>query len=142
VPVLGEHVRLVFTGNHCKGSIFRNGNALITPAMTRQIDRLAQAMPEFHFGRFDVRFGSLEELQRGSGFTVIEINGVGSEATHIWDKETTLRAAYATQFDHYAAAFRIGAANRRRGFKPTPPFTLLKMWRRQRRLMARYPLSD
>ena len=142
VPAPGERVRLVFTGNHCKGSIFRNGNALVTEAMTERFDAIAKSMPEFHFGRFDVRYDSLEALRQGEGFSIIEINGVGSEATHIWDRETSLVEAYRSQLEHYAAAFEIGAANRRRGFRPTSALTLARLWHRQRQLIARYPLSD
>jgi hypothetical protein len=51
VPRQGERVRLVFVGNHCKGSMFRNGTALATEALTDRIDRLAQAMPTCASGR-------------------------------------------------------------------------------------------
>src|SRR5208283_4438862 len=40
VPGRGETVRLVFVGNHCKGSIFEDAAALVTPALTAAIDRL------------------------------------------------------------------------------------------------------
>lgn len=142
VPDQGQPVRLVFVGNHCKGSIFRNGADLITPALTEAIERLAHSMPEFHFGRIDVRFASTALLRRGQGFKVIEINGVGSEATHIWDPRTKLIDAWRTQFFHYGAAFRIGAANRRRGFRPAGLRTMWRDWMNQRRLMAAYPLND
>ena len=92
---------------------------LVTPALTDAIDRLARSMPDFYFGRIDVRFNSIASLRRGTGFQVIEINGAGSEATHIWDPRTKLLDAWRTQFFHYGSAFRIGAANRRRGF-PRP----------------------
>ena len=49
VPAQGETVQLVFVGNHCKGSIFRDGGDLVTPALTEAIERLARAMPEFLF---------------------------------------------------------------------------------------------
>jgi hypothetical protein len=142
VPDQGEPVRLVFVGNHCKGSIFRNGEDLVTPALTEAVDRLAKAMPDFYFGRIDVRFASAALLRRGQGFTVIEINGVGSEPTHIWDSRTKLLDAWRTQFFHYGAAFRIGAANRARGFRPSGVRAMWRDWRKQRRLMAAYPLND
>ncbi len=56
VPRQGEVVPLVFVGNHCKGAIFRNGADVVTPALTAAIERLARSMPEFNFGRIDVRF--------------------------------------------------------------------------------------
>jgi hypothetical protein len=142
VPAQGEAVQLVFVGNHCKGSIFRNGNDLVTPALTIAIDRLAKSMPDFHFGRIDVRFDSIAALRRGTGFRVIEINGVGSEPTHIWDPGTKLLDAWSTQFFHYGSAFRIGAANRRRGFSSSGLHAMIRDWRNQKRLMAAYPLND
>jgi len=142
VPALGEAVQLVFVGNHCKGSIFQDGRGLVTPALTAAIERLARSMPDFFFGRIDVRFTSTASLRRGTGFKVIEINGVGSEATHIWDPSTKLLDAWRTQFFHYGAAFRIGAANRRRGFSSSGVRTMYRDWMNQRRLMAIYPLND
>ena len=142
VPAQGERVRLVFAGNHCKGSIFEDGAAYASQEMTDAIDRLARAMPDFHFGRIDVRFESIASLRRGTGFRVIEINGVTSEPTHIWDPRTRLLDAWRTQFFHYGAAFRIGRANRARGFKPPSIPFMLRALQKQRRLLASYPLND
>ena len=122
--------------------IFQDGRSLITPALTDAIERLVRTMPDFFFGRIDVRFTSTAALRHGTGFRVIEINGAGSEATHIWDPATTLWQAWRTQFFHYGAAFRIGAANRSRGFTASGLRTMYRDWRKQRRLMARYPLND
>ena len=142
VPGRGEAVQLVFVGNHCKGSIFEDGAALVTPALTAAIDRLAKSMSDFFFGRIDVRFASTAQLRRGLGFRVIEINGAGSEATHIWDPRTKLLDAWRAQFFHYGAAFRIGAANRKRGFSSSGVRAMYRNWKNQRRLMAMYPLND
>ncbi len=142
VPAQGERVRLVFVGNHCKGSIFRNGARHATPELTACFDRIGAALPDFHFGRIDVRFSSLAALSRGEGFRIIEINGAGSEATHVWDPATSLLDAWRAQFFHYGEAYRIGAANRDRGHRPTEIGNLFNLWRRQKRLMAAYPLND
>src|SRR5262249_26563159 len=37
----GEIFRLVFAGNHCKGAIFRDGNAHVTPAMEARFCAIA-----------------------------------------------------------------------------------------------------
>jgi hypothetical protein len=142
VPAAGERVRLVFVGNHCKGATFRNGAEHITPALTATIDSFLKAIPQFHFGRIDVRFDSIGALRRGQGFRVIEVNGVGSEATHIWDPRTRLREAYAVQFAHYRAAFEIGRRNRARGIRPCGLDELYRAWRVQHRLLAAYPVHD
>ena len=142
VPPQGEPVRLVFVGNHCKGSVFHNGIELATPALTDRIDRLARGLPQFHFGRIDVRFSTTAALARGDGFRVIEINGAGSEATHVWDPTTRLRDAWRAQFFHYGAAFRIGAVNRARGHRSAGIAAMWRHWRMQKRLMAAYPMND
>lgn len=142
IPVRGFPVRLVFAGNHCKGSIFTNGAADVTSALTATINRIVADIPDFHFGRIDVRYESVSALRRGLGFKIIEINGVGSEATHIWDPATSLVEAYRTQFEHYRLAFEVGAANRKRGSRTCGVLTMLHDWLQQRRLLASYPLND
>ncbi len=74
VPAKDEPVRLVFVGNHCKGAIFRDGSAFVTPALARWIDDIAREIPGFHFGRFDLRFASLADLQMARNLTIIEYN--------------------------------------------------------------------
>src|SRR5262249_17166034 len=137
VPAKGEPVRLVFVGNHCKGSIFRDGGAYVTPALARWIDDIAREIPDFHFGRFDLRFASLPDLQAARDPTIIEYNGGASEATHIWDPDMTLLPAYADLFAHIRAMFAIGAANRRRGHRARRAETILLALRAQSRLMKR-----
>jgi hypothetical protein len=142
VPAAGECVRLVLVGNHCKGSIFHDGSDAITVALSRRIDAFLRALPDFHFGRIDVKFDSLAALRSGEGFTVIEINGVGSEATHVWDARARLLDAWADQLRHYRTAFAIGHALRARGHRPSGLRAMYRQFRLQRRLMARYPAHD
>lgn len=139
VPAPGEAIRLVFSGSHSKGAIFRNGNAWITAAMERRFDAIADAIPGFHFGRFDVRFADFKEFRRGKNFSIIEFNGAGAESTHIWDSRTSLGAAWAALFAQYRALFRIGAANRALGHTPEGWRGFVARWRRERDLTRRYP---
>nr|WP_298796482.1 D-alanine--D-alanine ligase [uncultured Acetobacter sp.] len=138
----GETLDLVFAGNHCKGAIFHNGVADITPALINRLDEIMQDIPDFHFGRVDVKFESVEALKQGEKFEIIEINGVGSEATHIWDSNTTLREAYAAQFHHYGETFRIGAKKKKEGWKSSGLWHGVRLWRQQKRLLASYPMND
>ncbi|GBQ11702.1 D-alanine--D-alanine ligase [Komagataeibacter rhaeticus] len=142
VPPAGQSLPLVFAGNHCKGSIFHDRAIDITPALEARVNEIMRDIPDFHFGRIDAKARSLATLREGEDFQIIEINGVGSEATHIWDARTTLRHAYATQFMHYRETFRIGAKKRREGWKSSGAMAMLRAWLRQRRLMASYPLND
>lgn len=141
LPV-GETLPLVFTGNHAKGSVFRNATHLVTPALEAQIDHLLRALPEFHHGRLDVRFDTVAALRDGQGFQIIEINGIGAEPIHMWDPAARLGRLFREQALFYGRAFTIGAAMRRRGHRSKGVFDLLRAWRRQRQLIATYPQSS
>lgn len=141
VPGAGQTYRLVDSGVHSQGAIFRNGNAHMTTTMEDAINRLGMSMPDFYFGRFDVRYRSLEEMQRGEGFQIVAIHGAGAEATHIWDADTRLRDAYRTLFEQYRILFRIGHQNRKKGTKPMPWMTVLRDFRVGRHLARRIPQS-
>jgi len=142
VPAAGERARLVFVGNHCRGSTFKDGLNIVTPALTARIDEIMRDMPDVYFSRIDLRYDTLEALREGRDFKIIEFNGSGSEATHIWDPEMTLGRAYKTQFFHYGESFRIGAAIRSRGLEPTGLLKLAALWWHQKRLMSAYPQND
>lgn len=142
IPAKGQRLDLVFAGNHCKGAVFRNGISDITPELTQRIDQIMQDIPDFYFGRIDLKFRSVADLARGENFEIIEINGVGAEAIHIWDSTTTLRDAYAAQFHHYRESYRIGAKNKAAGWKPTNLWHGLRLWRKEKKLLASYPLND
>lgn len=139
VLLAGERFPLVFTGNHCKGAVFRDGHQHITPALTERFDAIARDIPEFYFGRFDVRFASLADLERGENFDIIEVNGAGSEATHVWDRDIGLIEAYLTLLEQFRILFEIGHRNRSRGYQPLGLRALITCYRRQTRLSAAYP---
>ncbi len=138
----GEAVRLAFAGSHSRGAIFRNGTHLVTPQMEACFDAIAQRLPEFHFGRFDVRFEEFSDLQRGQGFTILEINGAGAESTHIWDRRTGLLQAWRDLMRQYRWLFEIGHANRARGFRPMGLREFIRDYRREKFLTPQYPTTD
>lgn len=138
----GVAKRLVFSGSHSKGAIFRNGNHWVTHAMRQRFDTIADNISEFHFGRFDVRFSDFEAFLRGEDFSIIEYNGAGAESTHIWDSRTRLTDAWRTLFRQFSILFQIGATNRQRGFRPESWRTFFNRWRRENSLIKRYPLTE
>jgi len=114
----GERVQLVELGTHARGAYFHDGGALVTDELTEAIDRVSRAFDGFYFGRYDVRSTSEAEFRRGR-FRVIELNGVTSEATSIYDPAHSVIDAYRTLFEQWRLAFAIGAENRERGIEPT-----------------------
>ncbi|MCP3979312.1 MAG: alpha/beta fold hydrolase [bacterium] len=119
VPADGETIQLVELGTHCRGAIFLDGSAFETDELRRAIDRVSRSFDGFFFGRYDVRVFEPDVLPHGAGFKVIELNGVTSEATHIYDPSLSLLEAYRTLFRQWALAFEIGRENKRRGVQPT-----------------------
>lgn len=115
----GKPFPLAIAGNHCQGTMFRDGAHLITPALERTVDRIARQFEGFYFGRFDVRYADVAEFKAGKAFAIVELNGVTSESTNIYDPTWSLLCAYRVLFQQWAILFRIGAANRRSGHTHT-----------------------
>lgn len=138
VPALGEEVQLVEIGSHCRGAVFLDASHRITEELTRAIDRVSQAHPGFHLGRYDVRADSVDSLQRGQ-FQVIELNGVSAEATHVYDPALSIFEAYRVLGLHWRMAFEIGAIHRSRGASPWQLKPLLRLMFPERK--AQEPLS-
>lgn len=139
IPRSGETVRLVDVGTHSRGALFLDAGRHWTPALEAAIERLAQALPGFHFGRFDVRVPSLDDLRAGRGIKVLELNGLTAEATHVYDPANGLLAAYRTLFAQWSLAFAIASANRARGARPAglaEIAALVTARRRARRLLG------
>ncbi len=142
VPAAGQQVRLATIGSTRVGGLYRNGASLVTPQLVRAIDAVARDMPDFRFGRFDVRYESLRELAAGRGFTIMEVNGAGSEAIEAWDPDIGLVQGLRMVFAKQRLLFAIGAAQRKAGVRPIGLLELARLNRRQNRLVSRYPPSN
>ena len=139
VPAVGEEVQLVEIGTHCRGAIFLDGGKTITPELEAVIDQIATTFEGFYFGRFDIRVPSRQDFMAGRNIKIVELNGVTSEATHIYDPKMSLVDAYRVLFQQWRIAFEIGQLNRARGFRATPVRELLRAVSEYRRLARRYP---
>ncbi len=139
VPKEGELIRLSFIGSLRVGGLYRNATHLITPELSDRFDQIARSMPEFYFGRFDVRFESIDKLRKGEGFSIIEINGAGAEAIQAWDPHVSLPKLYSEFFKAYKLLFHIGNLNRARGYKPMSLKEFIRAIKRQNRLIEQYP---
>lgn len=142
VPATGERVTLAFARSHRLGAVLKDGRSLISPELLKRFDEIADGIPGFFFGRFEVRFRDLEEFRRGEGFRIVEINGAGAEANHIWDRNSRLSSAYATLFEQFRLAFHIGHLNRQRGAEPMGLLRLTRLFRKQQRLLRRLADTD
>lgn len=138
----GERFALVFSGSHCRGSIFRNGAEYITEPLRERMDEILKDVEGFYYGRLDVKFKDIESFMKGENFSIVEINGASSEATHIWDNKSTLKEVYRSLFYQYGTLFKLGQSHRKRGLKPPSLRTFIKAWRDDKELGQHYPETD
>jgi hypothetical protein len=140
VPAPGERVRLTELGTHSRGAVFLDGAPRLTEPLARRVDRVSRALSGFHFGRFDVRSPSAEAFSNGE-FKVIELNGITSEATHMYDPRYGLLTAYRVLFEQWRLAFALGAGNIAGGARPASWGEIARLFRQRlaRRALAAPP---
>lgn len=114
----GEEFLLVPYGNHVRGAKFIDAGHLIDEELTRSIDHVCQQVNGFYFGRLDIRYQSWEELKQGKNFSIIELNGAGSEPTHMYDPRHSIVFAWKEIIRHWIILSRISRINHRLLKKP------------------------
>jgi len=120
LPV-GERRVLVPYGNHARGALFLDASDLIDEKLLTTIDRICQTIDGFYFGRLDIRYNNWEELKEGRNLMIIEVNGAGSEPTHMYDPRHSLFFAWREITRHWKILYQVSRENHRRGI-PYLPF--------------------
>ena len=116
VTPLNETVILNYVGNHCKWSLFYDRSDLVTPELEKTFDTISKTVPGFYCWRYDLKANSVEDLIAGR-FKVLELNGVISEPTRIYDPERSVWNGYKEIFRHRKIMYRISKANHRAGIQ-------------------------
>lgn len=129
VPQKDEDINLVPYGNHARGAKFIDGSNWITPALNQTIDKICLQINGFYFGRIDLMYNTLDELERGEKFSIVEINGAGSEPTHIYDPKHSIFFAWRELIRHITYMYEISAANHKKGFPYLPHKEGMKEYR-------------
>jgi hypothetical protein len=107
----GEELILVPYGNHVRGAKFIDDSHLIDEELTHSIDAVCRQIEGFYYGRLDIRYNTWEELRQGEKFSIIELNGAGSEATHIYDPKHSIFFAWKEIIRHWKILWRISRMN-------------------------------
>lgn len=114
IPDKNKEVILSFIGNHAKGTQFINGNHLITQELQNYFDNICDHITGWNYGRFDIKYSNFENLISNDNFTILEMNGIISEPTHIYD---TSKGNYFDALkvikDHWKIIYKIGVSNHR-----------------------------
>jgi len=127
LPAAQERVRLGLAGNHAQGCLFRDGAQLITPALTQAVNAWMSRVIGVNYGRFDVRAADYAAVARGQDLAVVELNGLSSEPTAMYDPTRSLWFAAGLLVKAWTEAWAIGTREARRGHRPP---TLGGLWRR------------
>lgn len=102
----GREILLEPIGNHNRGTRFFDASDLITDELLRAVQRVANNITGFNYGRMDIKAASMEELKIGK-FIILEINGANSEPTHIYDEKFSLWRAYGEVKRHLDIQYKI-----------------------------------
>lgn len=117
IPGAGEGVVVEPIGNHCRGTVFRDGRGLATVELERAVDGILARAEGIHYGRLDVRSPNEEALKQGL-FIVMELNGVTSEPGHIYDPSFTIFQCWKELLRHVAHIPPLSDALRSQDHQP------------------------
>jgi hypothetical protein len=130
----GKTLELAPYGNHSRGAKFLDHSSRLNVRIEAVINGVCLQIPGFYFGRLDIRFQSWSLLEAGEAFSIIELNGAGSEPTHIYDPDHSVLFAWKEIVRHLDILYRVSRANRLRcGLTPMSFRQGLKMLRDYRR---------
>lgn len=111
----GEKRVLVPYGNHARGALFLDDSHLIDEQLTATIDSICKTINGFYFGRLDIRYKDWDELKEGKNLMIIEVNGAGSEPTHMYDPRHSLFFAWKEIIRHWRILYQVSRVNHRNG---------------------------
>jgi hypothetical protein len=107
----GETTVLVPYGNHARGAKFIDLSHLINDRLLTVIDEICQQVNGFYYGRMDIRYNTWEELEQGKNISIIELNGSGSEPTHMYDPSHSIFYAWKEIIRHWKILASISRIN-------------------------------
>lgn len=101
-------------GNHSKGTQFIDGNHLITPTLEKAIDSIMSQIPNWYYGRLDLKYNSIDDIINLKNIKILELNGIISEPTHIYDpSQNSYFNALKEIRKHWKLIFKIATQNHR-----------------------------
>ncbi|MFN0081338.1 MAG: hypothetical protein ACKVOM_02380 [Ferruginibacter sp.] len=73
---------------------------------------------DFFYELCHILCDSIEELQQGKNFTILEYNGCGAEPNHFYDTRYTFGGAGKEILKHQKLLYTISTFNAKQGVKP------------------------
>ncbi len=108
-----EQKVIVPFGNHARGAKFIDASNQITPQLENAIDEISKQIPGFYFGRLDIMFNNWQQLSEGKNISIVELNGAGSEPTHMYDPSHSVFFAWKEIVRHLKLLYTISVWNKK-----------------------------
>ena len=121
----GQEKRLSFIGSHTMGCKFTDDSHLVTPQLEHALFKVLDQQEGFNYGRLDVKTKDAESLKRGE-FTIIEVNGISSLPTHMFDPKYSLLRCYKILLSHGRYLVKIARENNYKSMHLLPFLEVLK----------------
>ncbi len=114
IPANEKYI-LSYAANHNRGAHFIDLSKKINETMINMLDEISLGINDFFYGRYDIMCHSIEELQQGKNFVILEYNGCGAEPNHFYDTGYTLTGAWKEILKHWKILFEISRYNYKHG---------------------------
>jgi hypothetical protein len=138
----GETYVLSYAGNHNRGAHFVDLKDHINESLLDVFDALSHSIDDFFYGRYDIMCNSIEDLQQGKEFMILEYNGCGAEPNHIYDTGYSLRSAHREILLHWKSLYEISRYNALQGHQPWPFWKGLSFLRATRKIFKEMRTKD
>ena len=136
VPAKGEYIRLSHIGSHTMGCVFTDETDLVTGKLENRIFSLLDGVSGINFSRLDVRAKDRQSFQSGD-FKLIEINGISSLPTQMFEPSYSVWDAYRIFFDTGDWLVRIAKENRHQHMNSTGLWVLYRQIRKDGEILER-----
>jgi|TARA_B110000037_G_scaffold19271_1_gene20482 D-alanine-D-alanine ligase-like ATP-grasp enzyme len=113
-----EHFALEYIAHRNKKCVFKNFNFLNSKKLVETFRNITSNMDSFHFGRFDVKVKSIEDLIDDNNIKILEVNGVNSQPIHIFDPSYSTYKCYKDLHEHWRLIYKISKQNVTKGYQP------------------------
>jgi hypothetical protein len=122
-----ELFSLEYVAHRSRNCVFKNFNHIYSKKLTKTFSIITSKMENFHFGRFDVKVNTIEDLINGNNIKILEVNGANSQPIHIFDQDYSFYKCYRDLHSHWKLIYKISKKNNSLGFKSMKTSDLIKV---------------
>lgn len=107
-------MRLSDASNRSQGGIMHDQSQHIDEELEAMFDRLSLHAGKFYYGRYDILCNSIEDLKKGTNYSVLEFNGTGAGPQH-FHTVASFKKVIDIIIEHWRLIYIIAKKNRQLG---------------------------